>query len=76
MANIFENAKFGSKYVTRDGLIALYLCDCILVLGGTVTPISYNHRGVAIGKDNGYDIIGKYNLWYKIRKCINKLLCS
>lgn len=68
--DIFRNAKFGSKYVTRNGDIALYLCDCILVISGTVTPLNYNQRGVAIGKDKGYDIIGEYNLWYKIRKTI------
>lgn len=68
--DIFSDAKFGSKYVTRNGDIALYLCDCILVIGGTVTPINYNHRGVAIGKDKGYDIVDKYNLWYKIKKFI------
>lgn len=68
--DIFSDAKFGSKYVTRNGDIALYLCDCILVIGGTVTPINYNQRGVAIGKDKGYDIVDKYNLWYKIKKFI------
>lgn len=66
--DIFSDAKFGSQYVTRNGDIALFLCDCILVIQGTVTPISYNQRGVAIGKDKGYDIIGKYNLLYRIRK--------
>ena len=29
--NIFTDAKFGSKYITRNGDIALFLCDCILV---------------------------------------------
>lgn len=70
--DIFSDAKFGSKYVTRNGDIALYLCDCILVVAGTVTPISYNHRGIAIGKDKGYDIVGKYNLWYRIRTYLKK----
>lgn len=70
---IFSDAKFGSKYVTRNGDVALYLCDCILVLSGTVTPISYNQRGIAIGgKDKGYDIVGKYNLWYRIKKYLKK----
>ena len=65
--DIFNDAKFGSKYVTRNGDIALYLCDCILVVSGIMTPMNYNHKGIAIGKDKGYDIIGKYNLWYKLR---------
>lgn len=70
--DVFNDAKFGSKYVTRNGDIALYLCDCILVIQGTVTPLSYNQRGVAIGKDKGYDIVGKYNLWRKIKNYIKK----
>lgn len=70
--NVFSRAKFGSKYITRNGDIALYLCDCILVVSGTTRPMSYNYRGIAIGKDKGYDIVGEYNLWYKIRKYLKK----
>lgn len=75
--NVFHKAKFGSKYVTRNGDIALFLCDLILIVSGTATPISYNQRGFAIGKDKGYDIVAKYNIWYKIRnigKYCRKLL--
>lgn len=73
--NVFHNAKFGSKYVTRNGDIALYLCECILIVSGTVTPISYNQLGIALGgRDKGYDIVAKYNIWYKIKKCFRKLL--
>lgn len=70
--DIFSDAKFGSQYITRNGDIALFLCDCILIIEGTVTPISYNHQGAAIGKDKGYDIVGKYSLWCKIKKIIKK----
>lgn len=74
--DIFSDAKFGSKYVTRNGDIALFLCDCILIIQGTVTPLSYNPRGVAIEKDKGYDIIGKYSLWFKIKNYIKKKYCN
>lgn len=69
--DIFSDAKFGDKYVTRNGDIALYLCDCILVVEGTATPIYYNQRGCYWGGKD-YDIIGKYNLWYRIKKYFKK----
>lgn len=65
--DIFADAKFGDKYVTRNGDIVLYLCDNFLFVPGEVTPIYYNQRGFAIGLPKGYDIVAKYTIWYKIR---------
>lgn len=31
--NIFEGAKFGDKFLTRDGRIALYLHECTRIFG-------------------------------------------
>ena len=71
MENIFENAKFGDKFVTRDGIMAIYLgflegvgFTCAIKLENEYQLCDYyyngrwnehNHSG-----ENSLDIVGRW----------------
>lgn len=68
MANIFENAKFGDKFRTRDGRMALYISGGlnlhILYVEGEDEPDDFDRHGLFYysygGKLTSFDIIGKW----------------
>lgn len=65
MENIFENAKFGYKFKTRDGRLAIYTRKAVdglhyLVPEGSSFTYGYNDDGTLSSKvDSGFDIVSK-----------------
>ena len=65
MNNLFENAKFGDKFVTRDGRNALYLSkdeySMLFAVEGCNCIVGCDHDGIMMYPcDSGYDIISRY----------------
>lgn len=65
MENIFEHAKFGDKFKTRDGRIAIYARKAVdgfhyLVPEGSSFTYGYNDDGILSSKvDACFDIVSK-----------------
>lgn len=68
MSNIFENAKFGDRFITRDGRIAVYVSYCeslmgdfyhyLLVENSTYKgTIPYYDNGKAVKEKDCFDIV-------------------
>lgn len=61
--NIFENAKFGDKFVTKNGLCALFLHNNnyvnVLILEHDLDTSTYESNGKIIdfNRDDNYNII-------------------
>ncbi len=66
MENIFENVKFGDKFKTRDGRLAIFIrhddFDMFFHLEGDRTSIRYFKDGKWLSfRDTIYDIVARWN---------------
>lgn len=64
MENIFENAKFGDKFKTRDGKTAIFSTELngtyFLIIEGSSFTWAYNANGELASKiDKGMDIVSR-----------------
>ena len=76
MENIFKNAKFGDRFITRDGHMAVFSSGCLDTETETVhllvnypipRLVRYDYNGVIRDSDlHNADIIGSWDDWHDI----------
>ena len=76
MENIFKNAKFGDRFITRDGHMAVFSSDCLDTETETVhllvnypipRLVRYDYNGVIRDSDlHNADIIGSWDDWHDV----------
>lgn len=74
MKNVFENAKFGDRFITRDGHMAVFSSYCsesetahLLVDYSTPRLVLYDYNGVNLDSDShNADIIGSWDDWHDV----------
>lgn len=60
--NIFEGAKYGDKYKTRDGRKAIYLCNNTCYIEELKEGIQYSHNGLLVDfQKHGIDIVSEWS---------------
>ena len=76
MENIFKNAKFGDRFITRDGHMAVFSSGCLDTETETVhllvnypipRLVRYDYNGVIRDSDlHNADIIGSWDDWHDV----------
>lgn len=74
MENVFNNAKFGDRFITRDGHMAVFSSYCsesetayLLINYSTLQIVRYDYNGVILDSDShNADIIGSWDDWHDV----------
>ena len=76
MENVFKNAKFGDRFITRDGYMAVFSSYCLegetetvhlLVNYSVPRLVRYDYNGVIRDSDShNADIIGSWDDWHDV----------
>lgn len=74
MENIFKNAKFGDRFITRDGHMAVFSSYCsesetvhLMINYSTPQIVRYDYNGMICDSDShNTDIIGTWDDWHDV----------